>query len=191
SGQQAPREHPQAWSDLDHPITRRKLGRLHDGVERGGIGQEVLAQRSARAQPLRGEQAPQLAGRRRRQALGSQRRIPAHRSSQGRARFGIASSDGPARSPARKRKPAAAPIMAPLSVHHAGGGTSSGRPRSSSRRRSSARSAVLAATPPPSATAATGCSSAARAVLPASAPTTASSNAAASPSIGIGSPRSR
>src|SRR5437588_1252825 len=189
--QQASREDPKPGPHLHHPIAGRELGGLHDRVERTSIGQEVLAQRALGAQPFGGQQATELAGRRRCQALSSQRRITAHRSSQGRARLGIASRVGPARSPARNRKPPAAPIMAPLSVHHAGGGTSSGRPSASRRRRSSERSAVLAATPPPSATAATGCSSAASAVFPANASTTASSKAAAKPSMGIASPRWR
>src|SRR6185436_6911507 len=65
----------------------------------------------------------------------------------------------------RSTKNAAAPIIAPLSVHKRGGGTMSGRPI---RLLISSRSARFAATPPPRSTLSTACSAAARATFSAS-----------------------
>ena len=149
--QQPPRQHAEPRSDLDDPVARLKLGRLDDRVERDWIGQEVLREALSRSQPLGPHQAAQLPGSRRLQAL-RRERVRHAGTSHGSARFGIASRSGPERSPAASRNAAAAPIIAPLSVHHAGGGTSSVRPSADRRSPIVARSARLAATPPPSAT---------------------------------------
>ena len=91
---------------------------------------------------LRGRRRSVASSRRSCPGVGGTRRSgasgPVMPSSHDSERLGIASSAGPARSPAANRKPAAAPIMAPLSVHQAGGGTSSGSPIASSRSRSTA-----------------------------------------------------
>src|SRR6266545_5336690 len=69
--------------------------------------------------------------------------LPSHAS----FRFGCTSRSQPLCRPASKRKQAAAPIIAALSVQSAGGGQRSG---TGARRASSSRSRVLAATPPAS-----------------------------------------
>ena len=90
--------------------------------------------------------------------------------------------------PPRSRKPAAAPIIAPLSVHQAGGGTRSGRPV---RRQPLARASRAGAVGGHSAAQRHRGHAMIRRRRPpscvASASTTASSKAAARPSTGIGS----
>ena len=107
SGRQQPaREHAEARPDLDDPVAGADLGGGHDLVEGDRVGQEVLAQALLRPQPLGTEQSPQLPRRWRNEMLRRQRaiRIRSHgAASHGKARFGIASREGSARSPAAKR----------------------------------------------------------------------------------------
>ena len=131
-GKQPASEDAEAGADLDHVVAGLELRGVDDGIQRLRIGQEVLRQALPGSEPFGSHEPPKLARGGWREPFGCER--VAHAASQGSARFGIASSAASARSPAAKRKPAAAPIMAPLSVHHAGGGTSSGSPSAVTRR---------------------------------------------------------
>ena len=113
-------------------------GQVEDRLQHVRIGQEVLRQRVAGSQTLVAEQPPNgqriqprsLAGRPARGvgAPGVALRVGrlAHRRASG--SDGRASRSSPARAPASQRRAAAAPIIAPLSVHSAGRGTTSGIP---------------------------------------------------------------
>ena len=134
-------------------------GRGDDRLEHGGVGQEVLAVASIRAQAVGGQVPAEGFGSevariegiddacigRSRRAL---RRSLGHQPATSR-RDGEAPRSSPARSPARNRRLPAAPIMAALSVHRPGRGMISSAPSAAARSSSAARRPALAATPPP------------------------------------------
>ena len=114
AGRQQPAgEQAEPRADLEDPPARRRIRLGEDRVEDVGIGQEVLRQGVACAEPGRAE---------RERGPSPGRRGPtaaaAHRAASG--SDGRASRSSPARSPAANRRAPAAPIIAPLSVHSAG-----------------------------------------------------------------------
>ncbi len=98
-GEQAAGQDTKAGTNLDHPITAAQIRSGHDRIEDGGIGEEVLRERLPRSEVLGGHQAAQLARGRRLQPIPGER-VGHGVGSQESARFGIASSDASARSPA-------------------------------------------------------------------------------------------
>ena len=102
---------PGPISRMPRPGAGRGLG--EDRVEHVDVGEEVLRHRVPGAQAGRAEASP---GPRRRPGAAGPRRSPGRPAGSD----GRASRSRPARSPAANRRPPAAPIMAPLSVHSAG-----------------------------------------------------------------------
>ena len=154
-GQQAACQHSEPRPDLDDVVARFQLGGRRRSrrapPDRSGSSATGSCRGRSPSAPIRRRSWP---GRRRNQALGSER-VASRRPSHGSARFGIASRAASARSPASNRNAGGGadhrPVVgAPRRRRHQERQPLGVEPRSPSV----ARSARLAATPPPSATAA-------------------------------------